>query len=425
MNDIVIQTERLSKKYRIGKKYDKYRTLRDTIADSSRALFERAGRLMNGQATVAPPGDESIWALRDVSFDVSRGEIVGIIGRNGAGKSTLLKILSRVTEPEDGRGWICGRVGSLLEVGSGFHPELTGRENVYLNGAIIGMKKSEINRKFDEIVSFAEVEQFIDTPVKHYSSGMYLRLAFSVAAHLEPDIMLVDEVLAVGDARFWNKSIHKMRTLNAQGMTILLVTHDMWLVQTICSRAICLEKGSVVTDGTPLNAIGLYKQLTGQLTGQLANTATGDASGKKESSADGGFAELHEFEMFPAGEGVSKNGSLPDSGIRVEMKAHVDGVLSVGFLLRVTSPDGFPYFTVYSEPVSPGDGGLVECRAHIPHLMLLPGDYVLWGAVCRGGDEEQILTERHLPLLVNGNGTTSNGKSLFWNRAEWQVHATC
>jgi lipopolysaccharide transport system ATP-binding protein len=417
MNDIVIQTERLSKKYRIGRKYDKYRTLRDTIADSSRALFERAGRLVGGQAAVAPRGDESIWALRDVSFEVSRGEIVGIIGRNGAGKSTLLKILSRVTEPEDGCGRIWGRVGSLLEVGSGFHPELTGRENVYLNGAIIGMKKAEINRKFDEIVSFAEVEQFIDTPVKHYSSGMYLRLAFSVAAHLEPDIMLVDEVLAVGDSRFWNKSIQKMRTLNAQGMTILLVTHDMWLVQTICSRAICLEKGSVVTDGTPLNAIGLYKQLTG--------TATGDASAKKESAADGGFAELHEFEMFPAGNGTSQNGSLPDSGIKVTMKAQVDGALPVGFLIRVTSPDGFPYFTVYSDPVCPGDGGLVECQAHIPHLMLLPGDYVLWGAVCRGGGEEQILTERHLPLLVNNNGSTPNGKSLFWNRAEWQVHTTC
>jgi lipopolysaccharide transport system ATP-binding protein len=413
MNDIVIQTEGLSKQYRIGKKYEKYRTLRDTIADSFKALFQRTGRLMSGHATEAQRQGETIWALRDVSFEVRRGEIVGIIGRNGAGKSTLLKILSQVTEPEAGRGRICGRVGSLLEVGSGFHPELTGRENVYLNGAIIGMKKSEINRKFDEIVSFAEVEQFIDTPVKHYSSGMYLRLAFSVAAHLEPDIMLVDEVLAVGDARFWQKSIQKMRALNAEGMTILLVTHDMWLVQTVCSRAICMEKGRVVTDGTPLNAIGLYKKVTG--------TATADAALRNEAGADGRFAELLEFQMSPDGKGASENGQLSDSGIKVAMKAHVDGRSSVGFLIRVTSPDGFPYFTVYSDSVSPVNGGLLECEAHIPHLMLLPGDYVLWGAVCSGGGEERILAEQHLPLLVKGNGNVIHEKSLFWNRAEWRV----
>ncbi len=210
MSDVAIRVENLGKLYHIGGPQDRYKTIRDSIMDGVKAPFKRAGSLLRGQAHGAAQLDQTIWALKDVSFEVKQGEVVGIIGRNGAGKSTLLKILSRITEPTEGEVMLRGRVGSLLEVGTGFHPELTGRENIYLNGAILGMKREEIDRKFDEIVDFSEIEKFIDTPVKHYSSGMYVRLAFSVAAHLEPEILLVDEVLAVGDAAFQKKCLGKM-----------------------------------------------------------------------------------------------------------------------------------------------------------------------------------------------------------------------
>ncbi|MEZ4715781.1 MAG: ABC transporter ATP-binding protein [Caldilineaceae bacterium] len=217
MSNIAIRVENLGKEYRIGATQARYRTIRETVMDAARAPFERAGKLLRGEATGAANLDETIWALKDVSFEVKHGEVVGIIGRNGAGKSTLLKILSRITEPTTGYVDLYGRVGSLLEVGTGFHPELTGRENIFLNGAILGMSRNDINRKFDEIVDFAEVERFIDTPVKHYSSGMYLRLAFAVAAHLEPEILLVDEVLAVGDAAFQKKCFRKMGDVAQKG----------------------------------------------------------------------------------------------------------------------------------------------------------------------------------------------------------------
>ena len=258
MNDISIHVENISKQYYIGQKQDKYRTLRDTLADAFVAPFRRVGKLLRGQATGAAELDQAIWALKDVSFEVKRGEVVGIIGRNGAGKSTLLKILSRITEPTTGLAEIHGRVGSLLEVGTGFHEELTGRENIYLNGAILGMKRSEIDRKFDEIVAFAEVEKFIDTPVKHYSSGMYLRLAFAVAAHLEPEILLVDEVLAVGDARFQKKCLNKMQDVGHQGRTVLFVSHNMPAITRLCERVILLDEGGILKDGPAHQVVSAY-----------------------------------------------------------------------------------------------------------------------------------------------------------------------
>ncbi len=245
MGDISIRVEGLSKQYCIGGKREEYKTLRDTLTDVLAAPFRRAGKLLRNQATDAAELDETIWALKDVSFEIKRGEVVGIIGRNGAGKSTLLKILSRITEPTMGFADIYGRVGSLLEVGTGFHPELTGRENIYLNGAILGMKRAEIERKFDEIVAFAEIEKFIDTPVKHYSSGMYLRLAFAVAAHLEPEILLVDEVLAVGDARFQKKCLGKMGDVAKKGRTVVFVSHNMAAVTQLCQKAVWLEGGQI------------------------------------------------------------------------------------------------------------------------------------------------------------------------------------
>jgi lipopolysaccharide transport system ATP-binding protein len=258
MSDIAIRAENLSKQYRIGGPQKKYPTLRETLSDAFAAPFRRAAKLLRGQATGAAGLDETIWALRDVSFEIKCGEVIGIIGRNGAGKSTLLKILSRITEPTAGFAEIRGQVGSLLEVGTGFHPELTGRENIYLNGAILGMKRAEIERKFDEIVAFAEVEKFIDTPVKHYSSGMYLRLAFAVAAHLEPEILLVDEVLAVGDADFQKKCLSKMEDVGQQGRTVLFVSHNMPAINRLCERAILLDEGHMVQDGPSHQVVGNY-----------------------------------------------------------------------------------------------------------------------------------------------------------------------
>src|SRR5215471_13062361 len=249
MNDIVIRTENLSKKFTIGSQSN-YDTLRDQIAMGVAVLFKSRKR-----------GAESpnvFWALKDVSMEVKRGEVVGLIGRNGAGKSTLLKVLSRITEPSSGFAEIRGRVASLLEVGTGFHAELSGRENIYLNGAILGMKRAEIRRKFDDIVDFAEVNEFIDTPVKHYSSGMYVRLAFAVAAHLEPEILFVDEVLAVGDAAFQRKCLGKMGEVAREGRTILFVSHNMAAVERLCQTAIVLDCGRIAALGTAADMVTEY-----------------------------------------------------------------------------------------------------------------------------------------------------------------------
>jgi len=241
----IIRVEGLGKKYLIGHQTEeKYTALRDVIARRAKGLFKSGGN-----RTAVKETTEEFWALRGISFDIQQGDRIGIVGRNGAGKSTLLKVLSRITEPSEGRIIINGRVASLLEVGTGFHPELTGRENVFLNGAILGMSRSEIRKKFDEIVAFAEVERFLDTPVKRYSSGMYVRLAFAVAAHLEPEILIVDEVLAVGDAQFQKKCLGKMQDVSAAGRTVLFVSHNMTAIQTLCNKGVLLKKGKVELDG--------------------------------------------------------------------------------------------------------------------------------------------------------------------------------
>jgi lipopolysaccharide transport system ATP-binding protein len=257
MSEIAIRAENLSKQFRIGAS-TKNRNFREAIIDGFKAPFRRVGRSFRGQPTGAADLNDTIWALKDVSFEIEKGEVVGIIGRNGAGKSTLLKVLSRITEPTKGFADIRGRVGSLLEVGTGFHPELTGRENIYLNGAILGMKKADIQKKFDEIVAFSEVERFIDTPVKHYSSGMYLRLAFAVAAHLEPEILLVDEVLAVGDANFQKKCIDKIDKTAEGGRTVLFVSHNMGAINRLCRRAIWLDQGMVHLGGPTEEVVSKY-----------------------------------------------------------------------------------------------------------------------------------------------------------------------
>jgi len=265
MSDIAIRVERLGKQYRIGGSREQYKTLRESLVG---AVTRPLRRLRNPKPEIR--NQNTIWALKDVSFEVKRGEVVGIIGRNGAGKTTLLKILSRITEPTEGRVEIHGRVGSLLEVGTGFHPELTGRENIYLNGAILGMSKKEINRKFEEIVAFAEIEKFIDTPVKRYSSGMYVRLAFAVAAHLDPEILLVDEVLAVGDLEFRKKCLGKMQNVSQVGRTVLFVSHDMGNISNLCSRTVWLDSGTIRAVGDTKDVVSQYISSGTHLRGEIS-----------------------------------------------------------------------------------------------------------------------------------------------------------
>lgn len=259
MSDTVIRVENLSKKYILGQQKEgssSYKSLRESMSDGAKSLGEKL--LKPGSKKDISPSSEEFWALKDVSFEIKQGDRVGIIGRNGAGKSTLLKVLSRITEPTSGNIRIKGRIASLLEVGTGFHPELTGRENVFLNGAILGMSKADITRKFDEIVAFAEVEKFLDTPVKRYSSGMYVRLAFAVAAHLEPEILIVDEVLAVGDSSFQKKCLGKMEDVASEGRTVIFVSHSMETVTRLCNTAVLLKQGTVQFAGRTDKAINVY-----------------------------------------------------------------------------------------------------------------------------------------------------------------------
>ena len=259
MRDVVIGCKGIGKRYRVAQR-QRYRTLRDTITNALRAPFRRLDAVVGPRPTGDSSEPDFLWALKDVSLEVRQGEVLGIVGRNGAGKSTLLKILSRITPPTEGRAEIHGRTGSLLDVGTGFHPELTGRENIYLNGAILGMTRCEIERRFDEIVEFSECGRFLDMPVKHYSSGMYMRLVFAVAAHLETEILFVDEVLAVGDAPFQKKCLGKMGEAAHQGRTVLFVSHNLLAVDSLCSRAICLQEGRIVLEGQPGKVTSGYLQ---------------------------------------------------------------------------------------------------------------------------------------------------------------------
>jgi lipopolysaccharide transport system ATP-binding protein len=319
MSNLAIRAQNISKLYKIGARRNRHDTLRDHLVHSVKSLFSRNGhRSAERDSLTAGPSSaanghapkDHIWALKDISFEIKHGEAVAFIGRNGAGKSTLLKILSRITEPTTGRVEIYGRVGSLLEVGTGFHPELTGRENIFLNGAILGMKKVEIGRKFDEIVAFSEVEQFIDTPVKRYSSGMRVRLAFSVAAHLEPEILIVDEVLAVGDTSFQKKCLGKMDSVAKEGRTVLFVSHNMAALQTLCQRGLWLNNGCLKVDGSADSAVEAYFE-------QL------QARDGSESLLESTHRDLTiEKVILKDGDGVSGSTFKPNEAITVEFYYH-------------------------------------------------------------------------------------------------------
>ena len=376
MSDTVIRAENLGKRYHIGER-QRYLALRDVLA---RAVSAPA-RLFRARKPQSSNGDAThIWALKDVSFEVRQGEVVGIIGRNGAGKSTLLKILARVTKPTTGYADVRGRMGSLLEVGTGFHPELTGRENTYLNGAILGMSKKEMARKFDEIVAFAEVEKFIDTPVKHYSSGMYMRLAFAVAAHLEPEILLVDEVLAVGDAEFQKKCLGKMGSVATQGRTVIFVSHNMGAVQRLTQRCLLIQEGSVVANGETDRVLAQYQQAA-----MDRSTATYDVTKSPRL-----FPELSRKVEFLTLEMENCPTKLLPADADIMLRITVRGNESIEgfrFGLTVSRVDGTPVGSSWGShihSICKGEVGTFGLTLHKPHLA--PGLYNLALGVSRRKD---------------------------------------
>lgn len=370
MKDVAIQVNGLSKQYRLGGKQEVYRTLRESFMDALIAPVRCLSSLSSGKQSARDV--ETFWALKDVSFQVESGEVVGIVGRNGAGKSTLLKILSRIVEPTEGEAEIHGRVGSLLEVGTGFHPELTGRENIFLNGAILGMRRSEIWRRFDEIVAFAEIEKFLDTPVKHYSSGMYVRLAFAVAAHLEPEILLVDEVLAVGDAAFQKKCLGRMQDVAKGGRAVLFVSHNMAAITSLCTRGLLIDNGRLVLSGSPHSVVEEYLSSS-------RTYASLPVSERKDRGGNGRIRFTNVSILNNRLESVECATSGQDIAISLEYDI-VDSrkLENAVILIAFTSLLGQPLFACSSRVT---DGGLLTLTpgarilCHIPRLPLLPGSY--------------------------------------------------
>jgi lipopolysaccharide transport system ATP-binding protein len=386
MSQFAIRTEQLGKRYRLGAERRTYKTLRETIAGAARSVGRRAG------------ASSFVWALKDISLDIGKGEVVGVIGKNGAGKSTLLKVLSRITEPTEGRALVRGRVGSLLEVGTGFHNELTGRENIYLSGAILGMKREEISRKFDEMVEFAEVSKFIDTPLKHYSSGMYLRLAFGVAAHLEPAILMVDEVLAVGDLAFQRKCLGRMQEAGKTGQTVLFVSHDLTAISRLAPRTIVLEAGSVRFSGATDDALRLY---AGQQDGP-----TDDLSLRTDRLGDG-LIRIESLRFYDErDQSVGTAGSGDALTIAVGYRSDLPSISyeDLALDLRFTDMLGHPIATLStrfssrapSHPLPPR--GELVCR--IPSLALAEETYGvdLWLAY-KGGTTDNLTRARELRVI--------------------------
>ncbi|MFN0111787.1 MAG: ABC transporter ATP-binding protein [Blastocatellia bacterium] len=379
MSDVVIRVENLGKKYTIQhqREREQYVSLRDVIANRAKSLFQKSQlSTINSQLT------EDFWALKDVSFEIKQGEVVGIIGRNGAGKSTLLKILSRITEPTNGRIGIKGRVASLLEVGTGFHPELTGRENIYLNGAILGMSREEIKRKFDEIVAFAEVEKFLDTPVKRYSSGMYVRLAFAVAAHLEPEILIVDEVLAVGDAQFQKKCLGKMDEVAKGGRTVLFVSHNMAMIQFLCSKAILLDKGSINSEGNVQDVIQQYSNI-------ISRNATPIVT--REDRLGTGRLRITDLRILEGNneKSVISCGAPVSLEITYESVAHLE-MLRSHIVIDALLGDHILYLgtdLMAQDFLTPPSRGKIMC--HLSTLPLMPGSYVI-NVYCVANNNETL-----------------------------------
>jgi homopolymeric O-antigen transport system ATP-binding protein len=423
MSDVAIRAEHLSKQYRIGRIQGRfrYRTIRETLVDAVKAPFKRTVKLLRGEAYGATGLEETIWALKDISFEVKEGDVVGLIGRNGAGKTTLLKILSRITEPTEGGVDLYGRVGSLLEVGTGFHPELTGRENIFLNGAILGMGRTEIERKFDEIVAFSEIEKFLDTPVKHYSSGMYVRLAFSVAAHLEPEILLVDEVLAVGDSAFQKKCLGKMDSVAREGRTVLFVSHNMAAVQRLCPNSLWIDAGRIRQAGLTSEVVADYLQ------------ATSEEADKAESVFD--EDQEKEFQLR-VGRAINSQGMATqqfhcDEPVILELicQVHrrVPGLYGYLAISREASAilvsDSFDLGPNPLDDLSPG---MYQVRIPIPARSLGAGDYSVYvnftsrsAAQGFNVDSPGIVCSFHLDDLTSQRGNRRGGH--FSTLVPWEV----
>lgn len=386
-----ITVEELSKCYLLGhrsKEVGAGTSFRDVIEGGARTLISRTADLIRGRQIVQGDEVEQFWALRDVSFELQFGEIIGIIGRNGAGKSTLLKILSRITEPDRGRAILRGRVASLLEVGTGFHPELTGRENIYLNGAILGMTRAEIKRKFDEIVDFAEVERFLDTPVKRYSSGMYVRLAFAVAAHLEPEILIVDEVLAVGDTEFQKKCLGKMSEVAGGGRTVLFVSHNLTAIEALCPRSLYLADGKVVADAASAKVIELYLKRGRELSNEIHSRSHPIDSGLhlertkvQASQIHSGEALEFEFQFF-----ANTSGRLRECAVLLYAERGVRVALADLRELEVV-----PYRF---------EAGSFHLRVRIASLPLVEGELMLGLHIATDERRSDLLDLAHVDILA-------------------------
>ncbi len=419
----VIKAEGLSKKYIIGhQRQEPYLTLRDTMSQKFREIGKRllhpflssSGQPLTGLAIT-----EDLWALKDVSFEISQGDRIGIIGRNGAGKTTLLKILSRITEPSEGRVSIKGRVASLLEVGTGFHPELTGRENIFLNGAVLGMSKAEIEKKFDEIVAFAELEKFLDTPVKRYSSGMYVRLAFAVAAHLEPEILLVDEVLAVGDAAFQKKCLGKMWHVAREGRTVLFVSHNMVTISALCSRALLIEEGMIASQGETSQVVSEYEKKMNRLSSTTylraskpLSTAWIEEAALKASNGNPGTV----FSMTEA--------ILLYVSIRFEKKME-----GLRLAVKITEMNGSPIYHIMN--VDSGfdishNKGVLKFLIHMDNLKLFPNSYLISLDLASSTNETLDLIENRLRFTIAQDAALCRRKlprsaGIVFSLANWKL----
>ena len=411
MSDVAIRVEGLSKQYRIGVAPEKYKMMRDVVASALTAPL-RALRSIGKSNSDADP--QSFWAVQDVSFEIKRGEVVGVIGRNGAGKSTLLKLLARITEPTRGEAEIHGRIGALLEVGTGFHQELTGRENVFLNGAILGMRREEIVRKFDEIVEFAEVSKFIDTPVKRYSSGMHLRLAFSVAAHLEPEILLVDEVLAVGDVAFQKKCVGKMEDVASQGRTVLFVSHNLAAIKELCQTSIVLNGGRMAYRGPVVQGLAHYGQLltSSEADGASASRGTHWRKLQINGQTEFGAMTLASGEAFFAEAEFQVAEEIANSSLFCIINdATGNQFIHQHTTLRELGHQSLP-------------AGTYRLRSNFPSLWLAPGSYTvhfkLLGRTLAGKPEQHV-SERVL-LDVSGEGD-GNIRSLLTPPLRWELES--
>jgi lipopolysaccharide transport system ATP-binding protein len=407
LSDIAIRVEGLSKSFRLGHRvsYHRFSELLENVATNLASL---PARILNSNRNNPSTSADLFWALDDVTFEINRGEVFGFIGRNGAGKSTLLKLLSRIMRPTRGRIEIHGRVGSLLEVGTGFHPELTGRENIFLNGAVLGMSHREIRRKFDEIVAFSEVEQFLDTPVKRYSSGMYVRLAFAVAAHLEPEILIVDEVLAVGDAAFQQKCMGKMGAASRQGKTVLIVSHSLPVITNLCQRAILLEAGRVTAIGTPTEVVRQYLANVRSASGEVVWTSQETAPGTPQ-------VRLHAVRIMQEGiNGPTADVDISkDIAVQITYWNQVEGQQLYAALWLKDSNGVFVLSTSNIKGVSsnkdpwygvPQPAGIYQSICIIPGNFLNEGRYVISAIIGRVPNKLEILEESVLNFDVHDTG---------------------